>query len=135
MNLIHRNSRKVSLKNETFPRKEPTHEKTNNLQKRNKRRVTTKMIGASVFATRILFLYFLNPKFPASIHPLCLCSSVCVRPIRKLHFWFSHDAAQMQELHCNLLMMHTMKSMPYVPGNSNGHVGTLSSFYGTFTQH
>ena len=33
--------------------------------------VTAKLISAFVFATRIVqFLYFLNPKFPASTHPL-----------------------------------------------------------------
>ena len=50
-----------------------------------------------VFATRIVqFLYFLNPKFPASSHLLCLNNwSVCVGPVQKPHCWFSHDAAQM----------------------------------------
>ena len=39
---------------------------------------------AFVFATRIVqFLYILNPKFPASSHPLCLYSLVCVGPIRE----------------------------------------------------
>ena len=39
---------------------------------------------AFVFATRIVqSLYFVNPKFQASSHPLWLCSSVCVRPGRK----------------------------------------------------
>ena len=48
------------------------------------------------FAKRIVhFHYFLNPKFPASSHLLCLCSLVCVRPVRKRHCWFSHKAAHM----------------------------------------
>ena len=43
--------------------------------------VTAKLISAFVLATRILqFLYFLNPKFQASSHPLWLYSLVCVGP-------------------------------------------------------
>ena len=57
---------------------EPPHEKTNNLHMPKLRRrsaVTAKLISAFVFATRIVqFLYFLNPKFPASSHLLCLYS-------------------------------------------------------------
>ena len=46
--------------------------------------VTAKLISAFVVATRIVqSLYFLNPKFQASSHLLCLCSPVCVRPGRK----------------------------------------------------
>ena len=46
--------------------------------------VTAKLISAFVFATRIVqFLFFLNLKFPASSHLLCLYSSVCVRSDRK----------------------------------------------------
>ena len=37
------------------------------------------------------FFYFLNPKFPASSHLLCLYSLVCVRPVRKPNCLFSHD--------------------------------------------
>ena len=56
--------------------------------------VTAKLISAFVFATRIVhFLFFLNPKFQASSLLLCLYSSVCVRPVRKPHCWFSHEAA------------------------------------------
>ena len=58
--------------------------------------VTAKLISAFVFATRIVqFLYFLNSKFPASSHLLCLYSSVCVEPVWKPHCWFSHEVAQM----------------------------------------
>ena len=47
-----------------------------------------------VLATRIVqFLYFLNPKFPASSHLLCLFNSVCVGPIRKPDYCFSHVTA------------------------------------------
>ena len=35
----------------------------------------------------------LNPKFQASSSFLCLYRSVCVRPVRKPHCWFSHEAA------------------------------------------
>ena len=52
-----------------------------------------------VFATRIVqFLFHLNPKFQASSSFLCLYRSVCVGPVRKLHCWFSHEAAQ--TVHC-----------------------------------
>ena len=50
---------------------------------------------AFVFATRIVqFLLYLNPKFQVSSFFLCLYRSVCVRPGRKPHCWFSHEAAQ-----------------------------------------
>ena len=43
-----------------------------------------KLVSAFVFATRIVqSLYFLNPKFQASSHLLCVYSLVCVRPGRK----------------------------------------------------
>ena len=55
----------------------------------------TELTSAFVFATRIVqLLYFLNPKFQASINLLCLYSSVCVEPVRKPHCWFSHEAAR-----------------------------------------
>ena len=57
-------------------------------------RGNAKLISVFVIATRIVpFLYFLNPKFPASSHLLCLYNSVCVRPVRKSHCWFSDSAA------------------------------------------
>ena len=41
--------------------------------------VTAKLISAFVFTTWIVyFLFFLNPKFPASCHLLCLYRLVCV---------------------------------------------------------
>ena len=53
-----------------------------------------KLISAFVFATRIVqFLFYLTPKFQASSLLLCLYRSVCVRPVRKPHCWFSHEAA------------------------------------------
>ena len=36
------------------------------------------------------FLSFLNPKFPASSHLLCLYTTVGVKPVRK-PVWFFHD--------------------------------------------
>ena len=57
--------------------------------------VTAKLISAFVFATQIVqFLFFLNPNFQASSSLLCLYSLVCVRPVRKPHCWFSHEADQ-----------------------------------------
>ena len=45
--------------------------------------VTAKLISVFVFATWIVqFPYFLNPKFQASSHLLCLFSLVCVRPVQ-----------------------------------------------------
>ena len=38
---------------------------------------------------------YLDPKFQASSSFLCLCRPVCVRPVRKPHCWFSHEAAQL----------------------------------------
>ena len=53
--------------------------------------VTAKLISVFVFATRIVqFLYFLNPKFPAPNHILCL---VCDGPGRNPDYWFSHAQA------------------------------------------
>ena len=63
------------------------HEKTNNLQ-------TAKLISDFDFAIQIVqSLYFLNAKFQASSHLPCLYSSVCVKPVRKPHCWFSHEEA------------------------------------------
>ena len=76
---------------------EPHYEKTNNLHMRKQRRrsATAMLISAFVFATRIVqLLYFLNPKFPASSHLLCLYRPVCGGPVRKPHCWFSQEAAQ-----------------------------------------
>ena len=78
----------------------PPHGKTNNLHRRKTKTqisfaVTAKLISAFVFATRIVqFLFYLNPKFQASSSFLCLYRPVCVRPVRKPHCWFSHEAAQ-----------------------------------------
>ena len=53
------------------------------------------LIRAFVFATRIVqFLVYLNPVFQASSSFLCLYRSICVRPGRKPHCWFSHEVAQ-----------------------------------------
>ena len=58
--------------------------------------VAVKLISAFVFVTWIVqFLYFLNPKYPASSHILCLYSLVYVGPFQKPHCWFSHGAVQL----------------------------------------
>ena len=66
--------------------------------------VTAKLIISFVFATRLVqFLYFLNPKFPASSHLLCLYSFICVGSVQKPHCLFSHEAAQIiRQLQPNL---------------------------------
>ena len=54
------------------------HEKTGFLPMQKQKRRSASQI-TFVFATRIVqFLFFLNPKFQASSHLLCLHSSVCV---------------------------------------------------------
>ena len=66
---------------EVFPilTNEPRHEKTNILHKQKQKAqisfaVTVKLISAFVFATWIVqFLYFPNPKFPASSHLVQPC--------------------------------------------------------------
>ena len=58
--------------------------------------VTAKLISAFVFATlKVQFLFFLNPKFQASSHLQCLYSPVCVGPVQKPHYLFSHEADHM----------------------------------------
>ena len=41
----------------------------------------------------VQFLYFVNPKLPASNHLLRLYSPVCVGPDRNPNCWFSHAQA------------------------------------------
>ena len=78
------------------------HEKSNisSMQKQKVQisfAVIGKLISTFVFTTEIVqflyFLYFLNPKFQASSHLLCLCSLECVRPVLEPHWCFSHDKA------------------------------------------
>ena len=67
--------------------------------------LTAKLISAFVFATRIVqFLFYLNPKFQASSSFLCLYRSVCVGPVQKPHFWFSHEAAHTSKSEIILLI-------------------------------
>ena len=72
------------------------HGKTNNLHRRKqRRRSASQFISFAVTdqRTRIVqFLYFIKPKFPASNDLLCMCSFVCVGPVRKPHCCFSHEA-------------------------------------------
>ena len=54
------------------------------------------------FSTWIVqFLYFLNPKFPASYHLLRLYRPVCVRPGRNQNCWFSHAQAHKRGRRCH----------------------------------
>ena len=54
--------------------------------------LSAKLISAFVFATWIIqYLYILNIKFSISMHVMLLCSSVYVRPVRKLYCVLSHD--------------------------------------------
>ena len=73
---------------------EPPHQKTKILHKRKQMCRLALQFSAFVFTTGIVqFLYFLNRKFPASSHLLCLYSLVCVRPVQGPHCWLSHEAA------------------------------------------
>ena len=55
---------------------------------------TAKLMRAFVFTSWIVqFHYFLNLKFSASSHLLCLYSSACVGHNKKPCCWFSHDVA------------------------------------------
>ena len=100
-------------------------------------------IGAFVFATRIVqCLHFLNPKFPASSHLLCLYSSVCVESVCKPHCWFSHDKCIVwlqvrMQARCNVEANETMLQafkkiyrQEGIPGLWRVREG-FSSFYGT----
>ena len=62
----------------------------------------SELISAFLFATQIVQFLFLNPKFLASSHVLCLNSSVCVGPVWKPYCWFSHDVAHMIDMKHNL---------------------------------
>ena len=86
---------KFGIKIFSKKKKEPCREKTNILHIRKQGgRSAAKLISAFVFATpTVQFLYFLNPKYPASIHLLCLYSSICVRPVWKPHCMFFHVTA------------------------------------------
>ena len=58
--------------------------------------VAAKLTSAFVFATWIvLFLFFLNPKFQASSHPLWLHKLVRVGPGRNPNCWFSYAQAHL----------------------------------------
>ena len=64
--------------------------------------LTWELISAFVFSTWIVqFLYFLNPKFPASYHLLRLYRPICVRPGRNQNCWFSHAQAHKRGRRCH----------------------------------
>ena len=55
-----------------------------------------KLISAFDFATcEVQFIYFLNPKFPASSHLLWLLRLVYVGPVQKPHCWFTHKVSHL----------------------------------------
>ena len=71
------------------------------LQHKSSCLLTAKLISAFVFATRIVqFLFFLNPKFQASSHLLCLYSTVCIRPgwIPRRPVFSRHGSIEIQTL-------------------------------------
>ena len=71
--------------------------------------VTAKLISALFWLHGYYnFIYFLNPKFPDCSHPLCLYSSVYVRPVRKPHCWFSRDVAQ------GVIMLETYHQIAFI---------------------
>ena len=79
------------------------HEKTNILHTAKAKAQIS--FSIFVFAAQIVqFLFFLNPKFQASSHLLCLYSLIWVGPVPKPHCWFSHDVA------------HILFSEHYIPG-------------------
>ena len=85
------------------------------------------------FTTRIVqFLFFLNPKFPASGHLLCLYSSVCVGPVQKPHCWFSRDGAHLPNMHlnkaCDEQLYMTVLYCTYVLGAVESHFGQFDVF-------
>ena len=87
---------------------------------KNKDTVTEKLISAFVFATWIAqFLYFLNLKFPAFSHLLCLYSLVCVRPVPRPDCWFSHeglknDKASRLKLFCHVQCNDFVQLLPFL---------------------
>ena len=93
--------------------------------------VTPKLISVFVTATRIvqfLYMYFLNPKVPASSNLLCLYSSVCVGPVRKplwfpitrVNFvvrhldWLKHSFKQTKSNRDPVLRFITTSSSPFI---------------------
>ena len=67
---------------------------------------TAQLIRAFVFATRIVpYLFFLNLKFLACSHFLCLYSSICVGSVRKPHCLFSQNAAHLSSSVPQILIM------------------------------
>ena len=88
--------------------------------------VTAQLICAFVFAAQIVqFLFYLHPKFQASSHFLWLYSLVCVRPVQKLHCWFSHEAAHMLKI----LMVHTSSSSDRIFSTRINMFGDVTTFW------
>ena len=84
-----------------------------------------------VFATQIIhFLYFLNPKFPASCHLLCLYSLVCVGPVRRPHF----IGFLMMWLKCLVCFRYSRKSLPRVKISRTFFMKSCPHFSGNLCQ-
>ena len=78
---------------------EPRREKTGFLHMQKKAQihctVTAQPISAFIFAIRVIqTLYYLNPKFQASGHPLWLYGPICVDLVGNPEDRFSHNEAQ-----------------------------------------
>ena len=99
--------------------------------------VTTKLISAFVFATRIVqYLYYLNPKFQASSHHQWLYSLVCVRPGQNPHCWFSHVAAHFVSVQRSLLFLWVLRTGCIVLlWHSLGFPNKLSPMFLTSCKH
>ena len=100
--------------------------------------ITAKLISAFVFATRIVhFLFYLNPKFQDSSSFLCLYRSVCVRPGRKPHCWFSHEAAHFSKnvlVYVKSYIQHHRTLALERPSNTK-HTTMMKSFFSDQIKH
>ena len=68
----------------------------------------------------VQFLLYLTSKFQASSSFLCLHRPVCVRPVRKPHCWFSHEAAHMLNVYETHLCIHPVAKFYYGSTVRNG---------------
>ena len=82
-----------------------------------------------VCSTRIVqYLFFLNPKFPATSHLLCLYSSVSVEPVGKPHCWFSYDTAHFI-FHSHCFSIGTVTTTMQATDHGIGLGGFMASMY------
>ena len=68
-------------------------------QLRSNREADQRLSFRSSDSSLVQLLFYLNSKFQASSSFLCLYRPVCVGPVRKPHCWFSHEMAQICEVH------------------------------------